>query len=104
MAISPLESALIACSPRLFFQSCDGRPRRHGYDPAIPPACSPGFLDGGHSTIAGRLAGAFRNGGRDRFADEITKTMEAAGYACGKTIRSRTSRPSPCPPAKPPLT
>ncbi len=31
--------------------------------------------------IAGRLAGAFRNIGRDRIADEIVKTMTAAGYA-----------------------
>ena len=31
--------------------------------------------------IAGRLAGAFRNTGRDRIADDIVKTMTAAGYA-----------------------
>lgn len=38
------------------------------------------LLEGGHSTIAGRLAGAFRNAGRDRVADEILRTMDAAGY------------------------
>lgn len=38
------------------------------------------LLTGGHSTIAGRLAGAFRNGARARIADDIVKTMEAAGY------------------------
>ena len=38
------------------------------------------LLEGGHSTIAGRLAGAFRNAGRARIADEIAQTMEAAGY------------------------
>lgn len=38
------------------------------------------LLAGGHSTIAGRLAGAFRNIGRERIAAEITKTMKAAGY------------------------
>ena len=38
------------------------------------------LLEGGHSTIAGRLAGAFRNLGRDRIADDILKTMRAAGY------------------------
>lgn len=38
------------------------------------------LLEGGHSTIAGRLAGAFRNIGRDRIADEIISTMRAAGY------------------------
>ena len=39
------------------------------------------LLEGGHSVIAGRLAGAFRNIGRDRIADEIIKSMEAAGYS-----------------------
>lgn len=38
------------------------------------------LLEGGHSVVAGRLAGAFRNIGRDRMADEIVRTMEAAGY------------------------
>jgi hypothetical protein len=38
------------------------------------------LLDGGHSTIAGRLAGAFRNIGRQKIADEILKSMDAAGY------------------------
>jgi hypothetical protein len=38
------------------------------------------LLDGGHSRIAGRLAGAFRNAGRERIADEIVRTMEKAGY------------------------
>jgi hypothetical protein len=38
------------------------------------------LLEGGHSVIAGRLAGAFRNIGRDRIADDIVKTMSAAGY------------------------
>ena len=39
------------------------------------------LLEGGHSTIAGRLAGAFRNTGQQRIADDIVKTMEKAGYA-----------------------
>jgi fido (protein-threonine AMPylation protein) len=39
------------------------------------------LLDGGHSTIAGRLAGSFRNIGRDRIADDILKAMRAAGYS-----------------------
>lgn len=38
------------------------------------------LLEGGHSTIAGRLAGAFQNIGRDRIADDIKKTMKSAGY------------------------
>ena len=38
------------------------------------------LLEGGHSTIAGRLAGALRNIGRERIADEILETMRAADY------------------------
>ena len=38
------------------------------------------LLDGEHSKIAGRLAGAFRNIGRPKFADEIVGAMQAAGY------------------------
>ena len=38
------------------------------------------LLEGGRSTVAGRLAGALRNIGRDRIADEIVKTMRTAGY------------------------
>lgn len=38
------------------------------------------LLEGGHSSIAGRLAGAFRNIGRHQIADDIVGTMRAAGY------------------------
>lgn len=38
------------------------------------------LLEGGHSTIAGRLAGAFRNIGRDRIANDILNAMRSAGY------------------------
>ncbi|HMI64647.1 MAG TPA: hypothetical protein VK517_01320, partial [Cyclobacteriaceae bacterium] len=40
----------------------------------------PGLLEGGHSVIAGRLAGAFRNVGMNRIADEIVQTMGSVGY------------------------
>jgi hypothetical protein len=38
------------------------------------------LLDGGHSVVAGRLAGAFRRIGRADIADEIVSTMKAASY------------------------
>jgi len=38
------------------------------------------LLDGGHSKIAGRLSGAFRNTGRDKISDEILKAMKMADY------------------------
>ena len=43
------------------------------------------LLAGGHSTIAGRLAGAFRNAGTPRIGEEIVRTMEAAGYDVRET-------------------
>jgi len=61
------------------------------------------LLEGGHSTIAGRLAGAFRNAGKERIADDIVKTMEKAGYTVRTTdpfkdappIMLQTCEPSP---------
>lgn len=38
------------------------------------------LLEGGHSAVAGRIAGALRRVGRDVFADDIMKTMKGAGY------------------------
>jgi fido (protein-threonine AMPylation protein) len=38
------------------------------------------LLDGGHTVVAGRLAGAFRRVGRAAAADEIVKTMKSASY------------------------
>ena len=43
------------------------------------------LLDKGQTTIAGRLAGAFRNAGRPAIADEIMKTMKTAGYDVRET-------------------
>jgi len=51
------------------------------------------LLDGGRSTVAGRLAGAFRNTGQTRLADAIVKTMAKAGYAIRETDPF-TSQPS----------
>ncbi len=93
-----LEAALIEASPRYFLN--------HATDARVALAMirdASGLLarllEGGHSTIAGRLAGAFRNGGKDRIADEIAQTMAAAGYAVRETDPF-TDRPdvilSPC--------
>ena len=43
------------------------------------------LLDGGHSTIAGRLVGAYRNIGFNKIADTLLKTMKAAGYDVRET-------------------
>jgi hypothetical protein len=79
LRIFSLESALIACSPNYFSShSTDAR----AVLPMIRDASGllARLLEGGHSKIAGRLVGAFRNIGRDRIADDITKTMSSAGY------------------------
>jgi len=39
------------------------------------------LLEGGRSTVAGRLAGAFRNIGKNVIADNIIEAMRAAGYS-----------------------
>ena len=38
------------------------------------------LLAGGHSTVAGRLAGAIRGMGRARMANDIVGAMRAAGF------------------------
>jgi len=77
--IFSLESALIACSPDYFARnSTDVRAALSVIRDASGILSR--LLKGGHSTIAGRVAGAFRNVGRDRIADDIMKTMSAAGY------------------------
>lgn len=50
----------------------------------------PMLLNGGHTAIAGRLAGAFRNIGREKIADDIVKAMQAAGYNVRETDPFKT--------------
>lgn len=74
-----LASALVNCSPTIFTgNTTDVRTALAMVQDASEILGL--LLDGGHSTIAGRLAGAFRNIGRDKIADEIVKTMQKAGY------------------------
>lgn len=74
-----LPAALVACSPGYFRQNpSDMRAALSIVRDASEVLDH--LLEGGHSTIAGRLAGAFRNIGRERIADDIVKTMRAAGY------------------------
>lgn len=84
LRIFSLESALIECSTNFF--------SHHATDVRAamatlrdPSRLLSRLLEGGHTTIAGRLAGAFRNNGRDDIADEIVRTMTAAGYDIRET-------------------
>lgn len=74
-----LPAALVACAPGFYTQDpTDARAALAMVRDASD--ILPRLLEGGHSTIAGRLAGALRNIGRERIADEIIGTMRAAGY------------------------
>jgi len=52
------------------------------------------LLEGGHSTVAGRLAGALRASGRGELADNLLATMRAAGYLVNET-NPFSATPSP---------
>ena len=74
----------MACSPHYFLpHATDARAALATI--RDPSRLLAGLLEGGHSMIAGRLAGAFRNNRRDAIADEIVKTMTAAGYSIRET-------------------
>jgi fido (protein-threonine AMPylation protein) len=74
-----LPAALIGSTPRIYVQNpTDVRAALAMVRDASEILSR--LLEGGHSTIAGRIAGAFRNMGRARIADEIVATMRAAGY------------------------
>ena len=93
-AFSPA-AALVAC-PARFFQRypIDGRAAL-----ALVPDASDllsHLLAGGHGTVAGRLAAAFRDIGRVRIADEIAETMRAADF----DVRESNPFTTP-PPARP---
>ena len=77
--IFSLPAALIACTQKYFSQnSTDVRTTLSTVKDASEILAP--LLEGGNSTVAGRLAGAFRNIGSERIADDIIKTMKAAGY------------------------
>jgi len=82
--ILKLPTALIACSETFFKQSpIDARAAlvmiKDSSDILKP------LLDGGHTIIAGRLSGAFRNIGKERIADDVNHAMKSAGYDVRET-------------------
>jgi hypothetical protein len=79
MRIYTLTAALIACSPTHFTaQTIMLRAALAAITESSDLLRR--LLDGGHSRVAGRLAGAFRNIGRAQIADSILQAMRAAGY------------------------
>ena len=79
MRVMSLHTALIACPPNQF----SAKPIEMRSALSMISEASDllrALLEGNHSTVAGRLAGAFRNIGRNKIADTIIETMRAAGY------------------------
>ena len=84
LRILKLTAALIGCSPTHFAK----QPIQMRTALAMVSDASEvlgRLLDGGHSTIAARLAGAFRDIGREQIADSIVATMRSAGYTIAET-------------------
>jgi hypothetical protein len=78
--IITLAAALVSCSPSYFANNpIEARAALSMISDASEILHK--LLKGGHSTIAGRIAGAFRNIGRNAIADNIIETMKAAGYS-----------------------
>ncbi|HBR93209.1 MAG TPA: cell filamentation protein Fic [Opitutae bacterium] len=74
-----LPGALIACSAEVFRQNPSDMRVALSMIRDASEVLDP-LLSGGHSVVAGRLAGAFRNIGRSQVADNILASMRAAGY------------------------
>ncbi|MDE0692291.1 MAG: Fic family protein [Gammaproteobacteria bacterium] len=73
------EAALLRVPPR-FFRDCPIEARTALAGVVQVTGIVQRLLAGNHSTVAGRLAGAFRHVGRGGFADEIGRAMRQAGY------------------------
>ena len=79
-----LPSALIACSPTHFTaQPIVMRAALAAITDASDVLGR--LLEGGRSTVAARLAGAFRNIGRSTVADDIVATLRATGHTVNET-------------------
>lgn len=90
--ITSLESSLVHCGPS-FFRKNPIEARAALLMIRDSSDILQTLLEGGHTTIAGRLVGAFRNIGRDRIADDIIKTMKAADYQVRETDPFQAASP-----------
>ena len=80
LQIMSLPAALISCAPGYYSNNAvEARAALSMISDASEILHK--LLEGGHSTLAGRLAGAFRNIGKNVIADNIFETMKAAGYS-----------------------
>lgn len=83
LLLMPLPDALIQVSPSFFHThelAAHIAARRVDISQLIAQ-----LLDGGHSVVAGRMAGMLRAVGREEDASRVLSTMKAAGYAVSET-------------------
>ena len=80
LQIMTLPTALISCTPG-FYSNCAVEARAALSMISDASEILHKLLEGGHSSVAGRLAGAFRNIGKKAIANNIVKAMKAAGYS-----------------------
>jgi hypothetical protein len=79
LQIMSLPAALIACAPGFYLTNAlEARAVLSMISDASEILHK--LIEGGHSTVAGRLAGAIRNIGKNAIAGNIIATMRAAGY------------------------
>jgi hypothetical protein len=84
LQVLTLPSSIVHCNPSLFKQ------RPNNVRAALFMVRDASdlltiLLEGGHSKVAGWIAGAYRNIGQDRIAEDILKTMKSAGYKVKET-------------------
>jgi len=93
MQVVNLSAALISCSPGFFNENAiEARAALLMLGKDSQDLLEK-LLEGGHSKVAGRLAGAFRNVGNHDAADGILSAMKAAGYKV-QEADPFTSKPS----------
>ena len=81
--VMPLSLALIRL-PEAFFRNSD-RDAQIALHQVDASDLVRDLVEGGHSAIAGRLAGALRAVGRTQVAEEIVSTMRSVGYSVSET-------------------
>ncbi len=84
LRVMTLPAALIACPPN-YYTAQPLEMRSALSMVAEPSDVLRRLLEGNHSSVAGRLAGAFRNIGRTKIADTILDTMRSAGHSVNET-------------------
>jgi hypothetical protein len=97
LRLFPLGSALVNCSEPFYRNSpTEARTALATFRDASEVLQI--LLEGGHSVVAGRIAGAFRNIGRERTADDILSGMRSAGYQVSENDPFQDPSPFSIPP------